>query len=459
MADRISLLQRAADLHKSPQFSAYSKVVIHVDSDTDITVGNDYGRTLEVANPFGTTAMANEMLSKLRGYQYQPYTAASALLDPAAEIGDGVAIKDVYGGLYTRVRNFGRLMAADISAPHDEEINHEFKFVTPQEREVKREFGNVKASLSIQADRITAEVSARTAQGQSLESQLSVLATEITAKVSETGGNHSSFGWSLTSSGHAWYAGNTEVMKVTASGLEVKGKITATSGFIGNGSNGFTISNTAIYNNISSFGGSQSAGVYIGTNGIQLGQGFKVNSSGAVTASSLTVTGGSINIANKFKVDSNGNLTASSGTFEGNVYAKNIKYGGSSGTFSGSGITAGSISYSSGGAMASGWYSGAVGGNQADGAFNSNIQVPYLKAAYLAAMSTFAARAMSLFDGGTYRAASWQSDSIVTGGDVDVGFGSVFQVFDVNGNRQWCGNSLWASFDPSGDGTIRYVGR
>lgn len=371
MSDRINIFKEASNLHTSPQFSSYSKVIIHIDDETDITVGNDYGRTLEVTNPFGTQQMAEDMLAKLSGFQYQPYDASGALLDPAAEIGDAISIKNIYGGLYTRDRTFSRLMKAEISAPYDEEINHEYQFATPQERKVKREFGNVKATLAIQADRITAEVTERTAQGQQIESQLNIQATEIAAKVSQTGGSNSSFGWSLTSNGHTWYAGSQEVMKVTASGLEVKGKVTATSGYIGNGTSGFTISNTAIYNNISVFDGTQNSGIYLGTNGIQLGQGFKVNSAGSLTATrgligGFTITGTTFHnwdsstntgiwmkaansgvvfqIGNNFKVDAQGNLTANSGNFLGSVRASSIQYGGENGTFSGDGLSNYSIS-------------------------------------------------------------------------------------------------------------------
>ena len=50
-------------------------------------------------------------------------------------------------------------MKADISAPHDEEINHEYKYESPQERQFKRQIDDVKASLIIANDRIDASVS------------------------------------------------------------------------------------------------------------------------------------------------------------------------------------------------------------------------------------------------------------------------------------------------------------
>lgn len=260
LSDIVSLARRVSKVDVSPQFDNYSKVVIHVSDDTTYVAGNDTGRTLEIDNPFGTQAMANNMLQSLTGYQYQPYKAEGAMLDPAAEIGDGVNMRGTYGGIYTRARRFGRLMRADISAPYDEEINHEYKFENPQERKFTRQINDVKASLKIANDNIEAKVAQESPEGQT------------------------SFSWKLLSDSHRWYANGNEVMRVSASGLKVSGEVEATSGKIG----GFNISASAIWNNISSFGGSQSSGVYIGTNGIQLGQAFKVTSSGAVTATNIS---------------------------------------------------------------------------------------------------------------------------------------------------------------------------
>ena len=263
MSDKITLFKRADNLDVSPEFSGYSKVIIYIDDETYVEAGDDSGRVLEINNPFGTQSLADDLLEKLRGYQYQPYQADGALLDPAAEIGDGIAIRDVYGGLYSRDKTFGRLMKTDIAAPHDEEIDHEYQYESEFERRYKREYAETQAELAIQATEISAKVTADTSE------------------------NRQSFGWKLTSDSWEVFANNQTVLKATSSGLEVSGKITATSGTIG----GFNIGSRAIYNNISSFGGNQTSGVYLGTDGIQLGQNFKVTTSGAVTASSLTLKG------------------------------------------------------------------------------------------------------------------------------------------------------------------------
>lgn len=263
MSDVVEVNRRATQINVSPQFDNYSKVIIHVSDETTYESGNDTGRTLEIDNPFGTQTMADNILQSLMGYQYQPSELTGALLNPAAEMGDAVNARGTYFGIYTRERTFGRLMKADVSAPCDEEINHEYQFESPERREFKRSIDEVKASLFIGPNSIVAQVE---------------------RKVGETGGD-SSFGWELTDTAHKWYSNGQEVMSVSVSGLKVTGEVQATTGKIG----GFNISASAIWNNISSLDGSQSKGVYIGTDGIRLGQNFKVNRKGEATATKLTV--------------------------------------------------------------------------------------------------------------------------------------------------------------------------
>ena len=297
----------------APQFDGYSKVVVIVSDEIEYTAGNDMGRTMRLTCPWGTPEMAQNILESVRGFQYQPYTAENAIVDPAMELGDGVTANNVYGGVYTQKIKFGPDLRATVSAPEDEEINHEYPYKSKPNKEITREAKMLRASLAIEAAKIAAEVKARTAADAEINSILELQADQIAAKVSKTGGNASSFGWVLTDSDWTIKANNQNVLRATKNGLEVYGKVTATSGKIG----GFDInSNYLAYNN-QTWGGTNSTGIYVGVNGIQLGK--------------------------NFKVDSTGNLTAASGTFTGSVNAGNIRYGGSYGTFSGGGITGGSI--------------------------------------------------------------------------------------------------------------------
>lgn len=292
----VNVLQRASNMEISPQFDGYSAVRIFIGTDDDgnaviYEAGNTDGRTLEIHNPFGTQEMANKILADIQGYQYQPLSAENALLDPAAEMGDGVTVNGVYSGIFVRATQFGRLMASDVSAPTDEEIEHEFAIESASDRQYTRFVQQTKAMLKVTNMAIEAEVSARESADEAINSTLAIHASDIQARVtkqSPTG--QTSFGWNLTDSEWTVFSGNTSntILRASASGLEVKGKVTATSGEIG----GFTIGATSIYSNgMSSMSSSQTTGVHVGTDGIKLGQNFSVDTSGNVSATNMTLSG------------------------------------------------------------------------------------------------------------------------------------------------------------------------
>lgn len=314
LSDTTNLKRSVSSLEKQDVFDGYTKVVISVSDDVEYSAGTDTGRTMTLVCPWGTQEMAEKLLSRVRGFQYQPFTASGAHLDPSVELGDGVTVGKVYSGVFTKDVSHGPLYTADISAPGGEKINYQYEYKSPQERKVERQNREIRASLSIQEDRITQEVTERQAQAEEFRATFEVQSQQISAKVSKTGGSSSSFGWELTDTSWTIKANSSTVLQATKSGVEITGKITATSGKIG----GFDIQSNYLSYNGQTWDGTNSTGAYIGQSGIQLGK--------------------------NFKVDMQGNLTASSGTFTGNVYAGNIKYGDSAGYLSGSGISSGSIS-------------------------------------------------------------------------------------------------------------------
>ena len=193
-----SIGKSAATLLVSKTFGAYSKVIINVTAELYYQAGNDTGRTLEIDCPWGTQAMANNLLSSLQGFQYQPFTAESAILDPAAELGDGITVNGIYGGIFKLTLRSGVLHAADVSAPQDEEIDHEYQYTPASERKIERRLNN-------------------------MESELSVQAGEIAAKVDEAGGSASNVSWVLNSQNFKVKANGTDVLTVDRNGLTVQG--------------------------------------------------------------------------------------------------------------------------------------------------------------------------------------------------------------------------------------------
>lgn len=366
MSDSISILRNMVSFDKAEQFDGFSKVVIIVSDEIEYSAGTDTGRTLTLNCPWGTQEIANNILQSIKGFQYQPMTANGALIDPSAEIGDGISANGIYSGVYSLETKFNSNLPMDISAPADEELYEEHTYVPKSEREVTRKFLDFQSQFRIQDGKISAEVEERKSDTKSIRATLEVQADQITAKVNKNDGSSSTFGWALETASWRIFSGSNTVLKADKNGLEVKGVIRATSGEIG----GFKItSNSLTYNN-QTWGGTNTNGIYIGPNGIQLGK--------------------------NFKVDAAGNLTAASGTFTGAVHAGNIEYGGNAGYFSGGGLTSHSIvgdrlEYNTVGSsyVSNGINAGVAGGNWATDVFNGNDTASYVKADYLVCYDNF----------------------------------------------------------------------
>ena len=333
------------DLAKNPQPKPYSKVVLIVDENTTYTAGSDSGLALEVECPWGTQAVANALLRQINGWTYRPYEASGALLNPAIEIGDGVVIDDNELDIWKRNVNYSGLATAELSAPTDEEVDHEYPWVSAQQRETDRKF--VVVNDTIQAN----------------YSEFKTTASEISARVTTVDTNkldHTSstqtMSWSLTSDG--FYINNSDTadtsnfkFKVDADGAEVNGTIRATAGEIGS----FYIGSSDLHTRIKDGNeyvertdhSSGTRGIKINSSGISMGDGtertFYVTNAGRLIAKNAEIEGtvratsgyfGSLTVTNK------GGSTFTSGNYYGGLQG--------CGGYISSGIGVGSADYSIG---------------------------------------------------------------------------------------------------------------
>lgn len=280
MAD-IVIDKNATSLDISDAFDGYSRVVIKTgetdDNGNDIAyiAGNTSGRTLEINCAWGNQTVANNILAKIEGWAYQPMVADGASINPAFELGDSVTVNDVFSGIYASKVKFSKLFTADVEAPFDKEINHEYQFESSQERRFTRKLNDAVARLNFYADSIEAKVDKESAG--------------------------TTFGWRIDEDSWDVFNQGGTLFSINAGGAYVKGEIQAGSGKIG----GFTINNGGLSTNSQTYGGGEQTGIYFGANGIQLGT--------------------------KFRVDNQGNMYAASGHFDGDVYANRILYGTGSG--------------------------------------------------------------------------------------------------------------------------------
>lgn len=206
MSDYHKIMRRASDIQMSPEFKPYTAVRILTglqdENNADIVYesGNfNTGRVLEIKNEWGTQEQADDILADVNGWAYQPYEATGAMLNPAAQLGDAVDVNGIYSGIYVKNTTFGGLMPADISAPEDEEINHEIPYESRQDRNYTRMVKNMRATFKIQASQIAAKVEA-TSTGEA-------------------------FGWTLTENQWKLWSGNENnpILIANSSGLTVNG--------------------------------------------------------------------------------------------------------------------------------------------------------------------------------------------------------------------------------------------
>lgn len=190
MSDTVfHLSNRAKDIRGTPAYQPYSKVRIIVGDDEEgnqisYEAGNDSARTLEITNPYGTQALANSILQRLSGFEYKPYTADGALINPAAELGDGVSMAgDIYSFISSSETTLSPIMSSSIAAYEDGELAHEYPYESKENKEISRKINGVQTSLIAEIGRIESSIEDMDSGYSSRITQLSnSITSEVTAR-------------------------------------------------------------------------------------------------------------------------------------------------------------------------------------------------------------------------------------------------------------------------------------
>lgn len=156
--DKVFLGARTAQLRPGKDAIPITRVEL-LDENGDILAeaGTDEGRTLSSVHPDGTAEMARSILSKVDGYVYRPYEADDALLDPAAELGDGVTVGGIYATILSEDADFADLFTADLAAPMPDELD-EYPYVPAILRQVQRNYQRTNSRITKTAEQIRLEV-------------------------------------------------------------------------------------------------------------------------------------------------------------------------------------------------------------------------------------------------------------------------------------------------------------
>lgn len=157
--DKVFLGQRLGKFEPGLEHLPISRVDL-LDENGDLlhTAGDDTGRTLEAVHPDATQEMAESILASVRGFTYRPYEAQEALLDPAAELGDGITLGGVYSLLAHASTDYDALCLSDLEAPASDEIDEEYPYQDPLERLIQRNIQSVRSFITKTAEEINLTV-------------------------------------------------------------------------------------------------------------------------------------------------------------------------------------------------------------------------------------------------------------------------------------------------------------
>lgn len=181
MSDSVFLGQKAGAVESSPKLEPISRVVLVVDDETTYTAGNG-DKTLEVTCPYGTQAMANNILAALSNYQYQPAQVSDALLDPASEFGDAITVDGLYTVIADMDITFDPLMTSDVGAPGEAELQSEYAYISQETAEQIRQMQQAAQQIAnAQQSADNAQTSANNAQTSANNAQTAANNAQNTA--------------------------------------------------------------------------------------------------------------------------------------------------------------------------------------------------------------------------------------------------------------------------------------
>lgn len=157
--DKTYLGRRLAKFSPGIASKPISKVELLNDTGDVVGVsGSDTGRTLTALQPDGTNAMAAAILAKVSGYKHIGYEGSKALLDPAVELGDAVTVDGHYVPLIALDMTFDPLLAPDISAPDADELDDEYPYKSPTQRQIERNFAKARSLITKTSEEIMLKV-------------------------------------------------------------------------------------------------------------------------------------------------------------------------------------------------------------------------------------------------------------------------------------------------------------
>lgn len=114
-------------MDNSPALDAVTGVHLETEMGTVMESGDASGYMVKgICDVSSTTGVPELCLGRIVDYVFQPFEAGIAYLDPRADVGDSVKIDGTIYQIMSIDWTLGKTPTADVSAPYDQEIDHEY---------------------------------------------------------------------------------------------------------------------------------------------------------------------------------------------------------------------------------------------------------------------------------------------------------------------------------------------
>ena len=183
MNNSYNALRNITSFRNTGKSQPISGIELMVDEKNMYFAGNDDGYVMTIDCPYGTQEMANDLLAKAKGFEYQGFTAEQVILPPEAELGDGVTVAGIYGMVARRSFKFTPGMTSNIEAPRELEVQHEYKYSSPQQRKTERQIAETRSTLTKTAEEITLRVDGLDESMAQLSVSVDGIRTEVAGKI------------------------------------------------------------------------------------------------------------------------------------------------------------------------------------------------------------------------------------------------------------------------------------
>lgn len=170
-----------------------SKVLLFYDDENAFVSENGTeGYTIEAFCPSATQEMADNILASGSDYAHKGFSASDVQLPPIAEMGDWLSINGEWYRMCERDLEFGPASLSNVSAPAENDVDHEYPYTSSEKREINRKIATTRSQITKTAEEIKLQVEATDGRVSHVEQTVDGITLEVSSATGADGQTYAS---------------------------------------------------------------------------------------------------------------------------------------------------------------------------------------------------------------------------------------------------------------------------